>query len=89
MKPNCCGVGSLLARLQGVRYIGYENGDAVAAHCSPLQINKKIHGKTAVHVACTEGFIGCLRCLLFYHPDLEIMVRPLALLTISSSFSCV
>jgi hypothetical protein len=39
----------------------------------PDEINKKIHGKTAVHVACTEGFIGCLRCLLFYHPDLEIM----------------
>ena len=53
-----------------------------------VQINRKIRGKTAVHVACTEGYIGCLRCLLFYHPDLEVMVRPLALLTISS-FSCV
>ena len=40
-----------------------------------IQINRKLHGRTAVHVACTEGYIGCLKLLLTYNPDLELMVR--------------
>lgn len=40
-----------------------------------IQINRKLHGRTAVHVACTEGYIGCLKLLLTYNPDLELIVR--------------
>ena len=51
-----------------------------------LQINKKLRGKTAIHVACTEGYLGCLKVLLSYQPDLEIIVRyP----TDTSSVACV
>ena len=27
-----------------------------------------------MHVACTEGYIGCLKLLLSYQPDVEILV---------------
>jgi E3 ubiquitin-protein ligase mind-bomb len=37
----------------------------------PEEIDRKLHGRTAVHVACTEGYIGCLKLLLSYHPDIE------------------
>ena len=40
-----------------------------------IQINRKLHGRTAVHVACTEGYIGCLKLLLTYNPNLELIVR--------------
>lgn len=40
-----------------------------------IQINRKLHGRTAVHVVCTEGYIDCLKLLLTYDPDLEILVR--------------
>jgi E3 ubiquitin-protein ligase mind-bomb len=39
----------------------------------PEEINRKLRGRTAVHVACTEGYIGCLKLLLSYQPDVELL----------------
>ena len=38
-------------------------------------MNWKFQGKTAVHMACTECYVECLKLLMTYHPDLELLVR--------------
>ena len=34
-----------------------------------------VDGRIAVHEACKEGFIGVLKALLEFNPDLEMLVR--------------
>ena len=50
-------------------------------HCDPhcylshyVQVNRMVSGRAAIHEACKEGFIGVLKALLEYNPDLDIMV---------------
>ena len=62
------------------KYVGVYTCVTVYSNCrfsvyALFQINRKMHGRTAVHVACTEGYISCLKLLLECHPDLEMLVR--------------
>jgi len=38
------------------------------------KVDRKVLGKAALHVACIDGYIGVLRKLLEYKPDLELLV---------------
>jgi len=37
-------------------------------------VDRKVLGKTALHASCLDGYIGALRKLLEYKPDLNILV---------------
>jgi len=38
------------------------------------KVDRKVQGRAALHVACIDGYIGVLRKLLEYKPDLELLV---------------
>jgi len=38
------------------------------------KVDRKVRGKAALHVACIDGYVGVLRKLLEYKPDLELLV---------------
>ena len=38
------------------------------------QVNAKVHGKSALHIAIAEGYIHVLKTLLQYRPNLDIEV---------------
>ena len=40
-----------------------------------IQVNAKLQGKTALHIAAAEGFIHVLRALLEYGPNLNAQVH--------------
>ena len=40
-----------------------------------VQVNRMIDGRAAVHEACKEGYLGVLKALLEYNPDLDLMVH--------------
>ena len=40
-----------------------------------LQVNAKLQGKTALHIAAAEGFIHVLKVVLEYGPDLNAQVH--------------
>ena len=39
-----------------------------------VQVNRMVDGRAAIHEACKESYIGVLKALLEYNPDLDIMV---------------
>ena len=50
-----------------------------------FQVNRRVKGKTALHVTCTDGYIRALKTLLEFGPDLESLVGYAYIIEISLS----